>query len=101
MTHLIDKDVLVAEIERMMAEEMALFEESLKDDSHEISAAPVVYTRLQMLLSSINTLEVKEVDLEKELDSMITPELKLHKALPSLFDVAKHFFELGLKAKKG
>ena len=42
--------------------------------------------------------EVKEVDLEKELDSMITPELKFHKALPSLFDVAKHFFELGLNA---
>lgn len=49
----------------------------------------------------LKDLEVKEVDLEKELDSMITPELKLHKALPSLFDVAKHFFELGLKAQKG
>ena len=49
----------------------------------------------------LKDLEVKEVDLEKELDSMITPELKLHKALPSLFDVAKHFFELGIKAQKG
>jgi len=49
----------------------------------------------------LKDLEVKEVDLEKELDSMITPELKFHKALPSLFDVAKHFFELGLKAQKG
>ena len=48
----------------------------------------------------IGTLEVKEVDLEKELDSMITSELKFHKALPSLFDVAKHFFELGLKVQK-
>ena len=53
------------------------------------------------LLSFINSTEVKEVDLEKELDSMITPELKFHKALPSLLDVAKHFFELGLKAQKG
>lgn len=49
----------------------------------------------------LKDLEVKEVDLEKELDSMITPELKLHKAPPSLFDVAKHFFELGIKAQKG
>lgn len=49
----------------------------------------------------LKDLEVKEVDIEKELDSMITPELKFHKALPSLFDVAKHFFELGLKAQKG
>ena len=43
--------------------------------------------------------EVKEVDLEKELDAMITPELKSHKAMPSLFDVAKHFFELGQKGE--
>ena len=49
------------------------------------------------LLSFIDSTEVKEVDLEKELDSMITPELKFHKALPSLFDVAKHFFELGMQ----
>ena len=49
----------------------------------------------------LKDLEVKEVDLEKELNSMITPKLKFHKALPSLFDVAKHFFELGLKAQKG
>lgn len=45
--------------------------------------------------------EVKEVDFEKELDSMIIPELKFHKALPSLFDVAKHFYKLGVKARKG
>lgn len=62
MARYVDLDKIVAEIERMMAEEMALFEESLKDDSHEISAAPVVYTRLQMLLSAINTIEVKDVD---------------------------------------
>lgn len=42
--------------------------------------------------------EVKVADLEKELDSMITPKLKFHKALPSLFDVAKHFFKLGLRS---
>ena len=42
----------------------------------------------------------KEVDLDKELDAMITPELKFHKALPSLFDVAKHFFELGMAVSK-
>ena len=56
---------------------------------------------LYKAVSIIENLEVKEVDLEKELDSMLIPELKLHKALPSLFDVAKHFFELGLKAQKG
>ena len=83
MEHLIDKDALVAEIERMMAEEMALFEESLKDDSHEISAAPVVYTRLQMLLSVIDTLEVKEVDLQEE------PQVKESTKTQHVNDVCK------------
>lgn len=44
--------------------------------------------------------EQPEVDLEKELDSLITPELKKYKALPSMMDVAKHFYELGLNARK-
>ena len=105
---LIDKSALLAEIERMMAEEMALFEESLKDDSHEISAAPVVYTRLQMLLSAINTLEVKEVDLDfqrfaKEMDAIFalpSSETKNTEEEPLNWEyaIAKHFFELGLKA---
>jgi hypothetical protein len=92
MAQLIDKVALVAEINRLIAE---LVEEG-KDTMFEqgrISA----FEDAKLFL---DTLEVKEVDLEKELDSMITPELKLHKALPSLFDVAKHFFELGLKAQR-
>ena len=44
-------------INSMMAEEMSNFEESLKDGSHEVSAAPVVHTRLQMLLSFIDSLQ--------------------------------------------
>ena len=110
MAHLIDKSALVAEIERMMAEEMALFEESLKDDSHEISAAPVVYTRLQMLLSAINTLEIKEVDLEKhlkediedvffDLNGVAVKGATHYLTVEDVKDVAKHFFELGLKAQ--
>ena len=83
MAHLIDKDALVAEIERLYDEKGAFY------------AADVLYNLEEWL----DTLEVKEVDLEKELDSMITPELKFHKALPSLFDVAKHFYELGIKVQ--
>lgn len=85
---LIDKDALVAGIEKRINFNRTLNAHSRADECNAI-------------LSFINSLEVKEVDLEKELDSMITPELKFHKALPSLFDVAKHFFELGLKAQKG
>ena len=50
------------------------------------------------MLVVLDTLEVKEVDLEKEIDLRIG---KLHTPLhyEELKDFAKHFFELGLKAK--
>lgn len=46
-----------------MAEEMSFFEDCCKDE-FENSSSPVVYTRMEMLLSFLNTLEVKEVDKE-------------------------------------
>jgi len=65
------------------------------------------YHTLCSLENFINTLEVKEVDLEKELesywkqcdltwcrDAYTTSHIKI-----MLSDIAKHFFELGLKAK--
>jgi uncharacterized protein YbaR (Trm112 family) len=66
-------------------------DDSLKTYARKDSDEEIEYIRT-------DAFEVKEVDLEKELDSMITLELKFHKALPSLFDVAKHFFELGLRS---
>ena len=103
MTQYIDKSALVAEIERRIS----LFrkEKKIEKWSAEASQMNVVslgarIAMLEEILSLLDTLEVKEVDLEKELDSMITPELKFHKALPSLFDVAKHFFELGMQQSK-
>ena len=99
MTHLIDKDALVAKIERLMYGANLEADIASTGECFNEEVADAKYQLCKLILSIINTLEVKEVDLEKELDSMITPELKLHKALPSLFDVAKHFFELGLKAQ--
>ena len=97
MEQYIPKSALVAEIERRRDLHYKYY---MKNGVGSI--AECKYDEDREILSFINTLEVKEVDLEKELDSMITPELKFHKALPSLFDVAKHFFELGLKvAQKG
>ena len=92
---LIDKDALVAEIERRIKtnKECMLGLRNLDYYQGKVDA-------LNDTLYFIDTLEVKEVDVEKELDSMITLELKFHKALPSLFDVAKHFFELALSLKK-
>ena len=49
-----------------------------------------------------DTIEVKEVDLEKEIREYLSTYWPKEKELhPFLGHIAKHFFELGLKAQKG
>ena len=96
---LIDKDTLVAEIERILS-------------AFENSDAPVDRLRASILirlLSFIDTLEVEEVDLDKEMDKEwnkcepIDEGMGLEIASiehEQFDDIAKHFFELGLKAQK-
>ena len=100
MAQYISKSALVAEIEK---QKQLIFPKNTGEMKVADVPKPLEQgwlNALSWIKKTIDSLEVKEVDLEKELDSMITPELKFHKALPSLFDVAKHFFELGLKAQK-
>ena len=61
------------------------------------------------ILSLINTLEVKEVDLEKEIKKEYL-ERRCYGGKNNMFvilnepqfnEIAKHFFELGLKTQKG
>lgn len=52
------------------------------------------------ILSFINTLETKKVDLEKEI-KRFTMSKELYEADSVIKAVAEHFFELGLKAQKG
>lgn len=98
MEQYIKKSALVAEITHKI-KVLEAFIKNFDGISDKVEKAKNKIEALSDELLFLDTLEVKEVDLEKELDSMITPELKFHKALPSLFDVAKHFFELGLKAQ--
>ena len=51
---------------------------------------------LRMLELSLNTLEMKEVDLEKELQRF-NKEITDDNGFFNPLDIAKHFFELGLK----
>ena len=54
------------------------------------------------LLSFINTLDMKEVDLEKEIELIKGDYEQVDVAWNNDFDfIAKHFFELGLKVQKG
>jgi hypothetical protein len=107
MVQLIDKDALVAEIERLKAD--ALQKKSqckrsgLERMVHKISA----YNKM---LAFISTLEVKEVDLDfqrfaKEMDAIFalpSSETKNTEEEPLNWEysIAKHFYSLGL-AQKG
>ena len=91
---LIDKDALVAEIERIKKEECPT-------DSYEGRCKLLWF---EQFLSFLDTLEVKEVDLEKEfydfLDTLIGKD-NGHLSEDELFRIAEYFYELGLKAQKG
>lgn len=99
MKQYIDKSAVVAEIERRL-EEYRTYPDYQIDSN---------YMELCDILSFLDTLETKEVDLEAELntwrhnhfhgrrDADATGEY-LERA--SQLDLARHFFILGLKAKR-
>ena len=97
MKQYIDKTAVVAEIERRRK---LVSDPVLSDNDLMIGEKNALFN----LLSFINTLEVKEVDLEKEfydfLDILIGKD-NGHLSEDELFCIAKHFFELGLKMKGG
>lgn len=108
MAHLIDKDALVAEIEsyKSAAEWMLNGKTDLEHWRSQKGTC-------EKLLSFINTLEVKDVDLEKEIDLDTVIDAYMDKNFGEPWDgarpvgsfelaiMAEHFFELGLKAQKG
>lgn len=102
MKHYIDKDALVSEIERR---------KNICNNVVTTSETPVYVDYYQgkaeayrETLSFLDTLEVKEVDLEKETDKWYNNEAPkefenvLYKDIEKC---AKHFFELGIKLQKG
>ncbi len=107
MKQYINKDALVAEILKRKKEAESNCGGYKSYDEHRCNACIVDF--YEEFLEIINTLEVKDVDLDKEIkeeylkhrrygvrDNMlvILNELQFNK-------IAKHFFELGLKAQKG
>ena len=109
---LIDKDALVAEIENRIKELQNLHKENEeKLDSIQKAAILLCIDECKVILSFLDTLEVKEVDLEKiindyfkdwkfdeELDIMVKPN-NYSVTFDDIKEVAKHFFELGLKIR--
>jgi hypothetical protein len=90
---LIDKDTLVAEIDRQKIGYNI-------DGKHSVE-----YDTTRKILNIINTLEVKEVDLEKEIKKEYL-ERRCYGGKNNMFvilnepqfnEITKHFFELGLR----
>ena len=100
MAHLIDKSAVVAEIEKRIKECDKLANAASDNNlSNSLQANELLIRQYTSLLSIIDTLEVKDVDLEKEIDIWYDKF-----AINNKFDwngFAKHFFELGLNAQKG
>ena len=102
---LIDKDTLVA----WALEELKLAEKFYKETKSDVYFGKINLLKKQ--LSFLNTLEVKEVDLEKELNTLDNIYFELngiaikgasnYLVVEQLKGIAKHFFELGVQAQKG
>ena len=99
---LIDKDTLVGEINRLQEATMD------KNQNFLSSYHEGIFDGLSMLENFLDTLEVKEVDLEKEFDNYTKNILACDvqfEPFTHLYNCAKHFFELGMqvsnKAQKG
>jgi len=102
---LIDKNTLVTEIERLKANALQkkckCKRSGLERIMHQIGA----YNKI---LSFLNILEVKEVDLEKEIQDHINecldikfPTTNIELIKKDVAYTARKFFELGFKAQKG
>ena len=88
MEQYINKSAVVAEIERIKAN----IKEYCVREGHD-RRFDVVPEQLAQILSFIDSLETKEVDLEQEIKDIDIPTI--------IRITAHHFFELGLKTQKG
>ena len=100
MEQYIKKSAVVAEIERIKAN----IKEYCVREGHD-RRFDVVPEQLAQILSFIDSLETKEVDLEQEIKDILNqyyyfPEEAID--IPTIIRItAHHFFELGLKTQKG
>lgn len=114
MTQYIKKYALVAEIKRRkkIVEKRLYINNSYSEEGNAAwERDKALYDAYNYLLSFLDTLEVKEVDLEKEIinwwdayysnkDYTFERYTGHYLENSTLIKIAKHFFELGLKAKE-
>ena len=109
MVHLIDKAALVAEIKKRIKEAESNCGGYKSYDEHRCDACIVGF--YEEFLEILDTIEVKEVDLDEKIKDYIYAIPHAKTGIPNgwrlswheenVIEIAKHFFELGLKAQKG
>ena len=104
MAQYISKDALVAEIERLVSNGKLKCQQA-QENNDQVSyiAWSEHIATLGKIISLLGTLEVKKVGLDyikKELDEVVRVNRPNGYGWGTLYDVATHFFELGLKAQK-
>ena len=107
---LIDKDAVLAEIDKIKEGLLRNCNPNPLGNSQECLAAAEIEA-LDLVVDSVKSLEVKEVELDmKTFGEEMTNVFNLpsdettnteEEPLNWEYAIAKHFFELGLKAKKG
>ena len=95
MAHLIDKDALIAKIKHHLQFTPESTNAFIEGEEH----------AYRTILSFLDTLELKESDLEKEIEDVkhnYKVDDNRHTSICSadIEWIAEHFFELGLKAQK-
>ena len=110
MAHLIDKDALVAEIERRLHFDNNWIDGDKRWQKRTNGISSAYYKRVgskhacESILDFLDTLEVKEMDMKKELS--YEDYIRFFEEHPNFPDdwgfdeawvFAKHFFELGIK----
>lgn len=106
MAKYIPLDAVLAELKRRLHFDNNWIEGDKRRQTHTNGASSVYYRMIgsknayESFLDFIETIEVKEVDLEKEIDRVWdnTSDAFLEDGWKEFEDIAKHFFELGLNA---
>lgn len=93
--NLIDKDTLIAKIEKRRNENQNVC-------TPESSGAYYEDGFILDTINSINIIKVEEVDLEKEIDAELRKRwYGEYLDIDKFYESAKHFFKLGLQVQKG
>ena len=105
MTQYINKGDLVAEIESYISNYKDILARTDRSDEVWVDFVSMVEAKidvLQHLLIFFDTLDVKEVDLDGEVEKCLKQHQMLAVGKKDFTEIAKHFYELGLKvAQKG